>query len=250
MTTADFVIAIKNRMLSPNHVVIIKENYMNEQNIYIDDCLSGKLFKRSGHVYFFPRINFFDLIDKNTINDFINVTQKLVDSFDNVIDPKNDNKMQCRRLENFGFNLIGETIYHNHISSNLKIMVKENLSIVFKFVKENGLFILVDNFRVSMKNKGLIDFALLGFKENDDLYERLNISVITENKKYKLINEYKEYLPEIIFNMDNIPNFENIVSVVMDYTLMLINHIELPPLIEFKENKERYKNLIEMALIS
>lgn len=254
-----FISAMSGRLINSYLKVELKSHYKDVVHVYIDGVDVGKLSEEpvenlektpTNICYFLPNILFFDFIHKQPINDFIKVTQKLSMIFDDTLDPGNPNKPQDRKLSDFGFDLRGENIYHQCTFDNTDVYFNENLSMTFKVVKHNGVVCIIDNFKTSILNSSVINFKVLGITEIQDLNNNINMVVTKNNENYTLTHEYQDYRPTIVFDIEHIPDFEEIISFIVNYTLMLKHNIELPHMIEFNENKERYKNLIEMALIS
>lgn len=251
-----FISAMSNRLINTNSKVNLKTHYKDVIHVYIDDVDVGKLSDNPDDVvnkctsklcYFLPNSLFFDFIDKKPINDFVKVTQKLSMSFDDILDPGNPNRPQDRKLSDFGFDLRGENVYHRCKFDNKDVYFNENLSMTFKVVKHNGVVRIIDNFKTSILN---INWKVLGKTEIQDLNNNINMVITKNNDNYIFTHQYEEYRPAILFDIDDIPDFEEIISFLADYTLMLKHNIELPSMIEFKKNKDRYKDLIEMVLIS
>lgn len=254
-----FISAMSGRLINSDSKVELKSHYKDVVHVYIDGVDVGKLSEEpvenlekipTNLCYFLPNILFFDFIHKQPINDFIKVTQKLSMIFDDILDPGNPNKPQDRTLSDFGFDLRGENVFHRCKFDNTDVYFNENLSITFKVVKQDGVVCIIDNFKTSILNSSVINLKVLGITEIQDLNNNINMTVTKNNDNYIFTHQYEDYRPAIVFDVDHIPDFTEIISFVVNYTLMLKHNIELPRMTEFNENKERYKNLIEMALIS
>lgn len=252
-----FISAMSGRLINSDLKVELKSHYKDVVHVYIDGVEVGKLSEQTvEHLnkrpttlcYFLPNILFFDFIDKKPINDFVKVTQELSMSLDDVFDPNNPNKPQDLKLRDFGFDLCGENISHRYKFDNQYVYFNENLSMTFKVVKHNGVVCIIDNFKTSILNSSVINFKVLGITEIQD--NNINMAVTKNNDNYIFTHQYEDYRPAIVFDIDHMPDFTEIISFVVNYTLMMKHNIELPLMTEFNENKERYKNLIEMALIS
>ena len=254
-----FISAISGRLINSGLTVELKSHYKDVIHVYIDGFDVGKLseepmgnFKKSPTTiyYFLPNILFFDFIDSTPINDFIKVTQKLSMSLDDVFNPHNKNKPQDRKLRDFGFDLCGENVSHSFKLDKKDIYLNENLSITFKVVKQDGVVCIIDNFKTSILNSIVVNFSDLSIKEIRYLNDNINMVILKNNDNYTLTHQYQDYRPTIVFDIEHIPDFEEIISFVVNYTLMLKHNIELPVMTEFNENKEHYNNLLEMVLIS
>lgn len=255
----DFISVLKNRLLNKESIIDIKSDNKNDFHVYIDGISAGILSNKQDEdikkcpytlCYFLPNILYFDLIDKTSINGFVNVTQKLSMSFDDILDPDNPERPKDRKLRDFGFDLNGKNVYHRFKFDNEFVCFKENLSITFKVIKQNGVVYIIDNFKTSILSSSIMNFKLLGITEIKNLNDNINMVVLKNNDNYTLTHQYQDYLPTIVFDIDTIPNFDEIISFVVDYTLMIKHNIELPSINEFNKNKKRYKDLIEMTLIS
>lgn len=171
-------------------------------------------------------------------------------ALNDVFDLNNPEKPQDRKLSDFGFKTHGSNVAHRFELDNKKLFFNENLSMTFKVIKQDGVVCIIDNFKTSILHSIVIPFNSLWTKEIQDLNDNMNMVILKNNDNYTLTHQYQDYRPTIVFDIEHIPDFEEIILFVVIYTLMLKHNIELPLMTEFNENKERYKNLIEMALIS
>lgn len=254
----NFILAISDRIINSSLLVELKfetNGYKDIIYVYIDDIEVGEIYENPEDkspttlCYFLPNILFFDFIDNKPINDFVKVTQKLSMALDDVFDPHNPEKPQDRKLSDFGFKIHGANVSHRFEFDNKKVFFNENLSITFKVIKQDGIVCIIDNFKTSIRYNNLVDYTLLPTENIKDLNYNMDMIISKNNENYILTHEYQDYRPSIVFDADNIPDFEEFISFVVNYTLMMKHNIELPSMTEFNENKERYKNLIEMALI-
>jgi hypothetical protein len=231
-------------------------------NVLINDTVVGMIVSYYENIeipdgvllYFVPNINFFKFIDMSHIENFINLSNQFMDAYvENITIKPTVKQMGAKQFEDFDFDLsASKTNYISGTVFNKKIECVESSRFVFNLIKDGSSFMLVDDFKMTIKNRSATMFDIIGTQDYAifESNKMFSASLSKNGDTYRLNHECADSLHSISFSEhDPIPDMRDYISVIFYYSIMKTNKLETPSIEDFVSNFNDYKQVIEMSLI-
>ena len=259
-----FISALEKRLNNEDLIVSVDLIKFEDTraNVLINDIVVGIIVSYYENIeipdgvllYFVPNIIFFKFIDMENVEYFINLSNQFMGSYIKNIDIKdNVKKPAAKKFEDFDFDLSSSKITNfSGLFSNRKIECAENSRFVFNLVEDGDSFKLIDDFKMSITNRAMTMFAILGIQDYSifESNRMFSASLSKNGETYSLNHECSDPLHSIRFTVnDPIPDMADYVSVIFYYSIMKTHNLELPSIEEFVNKFDDYKQVIEMSLI-
>lgn len=275
-----FVTALKNRLNNESlNITVDLINFEDTRaNVLIDDTIVGMIVSYYENIempediilYFIPNLSFFNFIQRNEIEHFINLSNQFMRAYVETINldyPNPEQRSGHKNLGDFHFpknEIIDKTFddfdidlsssktrYFSGHFMDKPISFIENSRFIFNLIKEEDSFKLIDDFKMSIKNRGQSMFAIIGVSQASLHQNNRMFSVSLEKRDnlYKINHDYHQPLHNISFkSTENIPDMAAFVSIICYYSIMKTINIEIPSFEDFLGNKSKYQKLIEMTV--
>lgn len=284
-----FLIALKKRLNNESLSVLVEliKFEDTQANVLIDNTVVGMLstyyqdieqmklkeiMETPNNVllYFIPNLSFFSFLNSDDRGHFIKLSNDFMRAYVNTIQldvPTSEQLFRNKACGDYHFpknEIVDKSIdsFDIEISSsktrffygsfmNRPISFIENSRLIFNLVKEQNSFKLIDDFKMSIKNREEPVFVVLGvdyasFHKSNSMF---CVSLEKRDDVYKINHDYYKPIHNISFNeKENIPDMKAFVSIVCYYSFMKSKNMETPSFEHFLTNATEYKKLIEMTV--
>lgn len=259
-----FIKALEDRLNNENLSVTVNWRKFEDTraDVLIDNTVVGMIVSYYENLeipddvilYFIPNIDCFKFVNIDNIEHFIKLSNQFLESYvENFSVNKNVNEVKLKKFEDFDLDLsasqkseLAGMVY------NRKIECVENSRFVFNLIKDGSSFMLVDDFKMIIKNRSATMFDIIGTQDYAifESNKMFSASLSKNGDTYRLNHECAEPLHSISFSEhDPIPDMRDYISVIFCYSIMKTIKLEIPSIEDFVSNFNDYKQVIEMSLI-
>jgi hypothetical protein len=259
-----FIKALEDRLNNENLSVTVNWRKFEDTraDVLIDNTVVGMIVSYYENLeipddvilYFIPNIDFFKFVNIDNIEHFIKLSNQFLESYvENISVNKNVNEVKLKKFEDFDLDLsASQKSELSGMVFNRKIECTEKSRFVFNLIKDGSSFKLVDDFKMSIKNRSATMFDIIGTQDYAifESNRMFSASLLKNGDTYYLNHEYSDPLHSLSFNKnDSIPDMKRFISVLFYYSIMKTNKLEMPNVDDFINRFDDYKQVIEMSII-
>lgn len=258
-----FITALKARLANPLLEVSVEWIKFEDTraNVLINNEMVGtivsyyedKKIPDNILLYFIPNISFFKFVNSEDVTTFINLSNKFMKSYVEVVTLIGDVKVVEKSFDDFNLDVSEKKnrIFPG-IFLNSEFNFNETSRFIFSLVADNESFKLIDDFKMTIKNRGMTMFSILGIQEQSlfEANKMFSVSFEKNDDIYQLKQNYSKPVHFVDFKItDDVPNMVDFISIVFHYSIMETKKIDLPLFEDFINKKDEYSEIIEMHLI-
>lgn len=258
-----FITALKARLNNPLLEISVEWIKFEDTraNVFIDNEMVGSIVSYYEDkkipdnilLYFIPNISFFKFVNSEDVTTFINLSNRFMKAYVEVVTLIGDVKVAEKSFNDFNLDVSEKkSRIFTGLFLNTEFNFNETSRFIFSLVVDNQSFKLIDDFKMTIKNRGMTMFEILGVKEQSlfDKNKMFSVSLEKNDDIYQFKQNYSNPVHFVDFkNTDNIPNMADFISIVFHYSIMETKKIDLPLFEDFINKKDEYSKIIEMNLI-
>lgn len=258
-----FITALKSRLGNPELDVSVEWIKFEDTraNVLVENELVGMIVSYYEDkkipddilLYFIPNISFFKFVNHKDITNFIDLSNEFMRSYLEVVTPNGDFKVAEKTFDDFNLDVSEKkSRIFSGLFLNTEFNFNETSRLIFSLVVNNESFKLIDDFKMTIKNRGFTMFSILGIQEKSlfETNKMFSVSFEKNDDIYQLKQNYSKPLHSVDFMSTNVvPNMTDFISIVFHYSIMETKTIELPLFEDFINRKDEYRKIIEMHLI-
>lgn len=258
-----FIIALKARLGNPDLKVSVEWIKFEDTraNVLVENELVGMIVSYYEDkkipddilLYFIPNISFFKFVKHKDVDTFIDLSNEFMYSYLKVVTPNGDFKVSEKTFDDFNLDVSEKkSRIFSGLFLNTEFNFNETSRLIFSLVVNNESFKLIDDFKMTIKNRGMTMFSILGIQEQSlfETNKMFSVSFEKNDDVYQLKQNYSKPVHFVDFKRpDDAPNMADFLSIVFHYSIMETKKIELPLFEDFINKKDEYRQIIEMHLI-
>lgn len=222
-------------------------------SVKVDNIRVGKIisyfsnidFSQETYLYFFPDYSYFEYCKMDSVQQFLDyssqfLTNTLVTL--KVIDEKTEVPM--KKILDYRFDLqFEERSFIGHFCS-YETSFNESGRIIYRLVKENDYFKMVDDFKYSINNNTIDIFDI---KKYSNLF---SILLVKDDDMYRLSDDACTSIYSFEFSeSESLPDIQYFADIIFYYAVMIETGMDCPPFEEYLSNLNDYKKIVEMSII-